>query len=155
MKRVLCFVLLLVCFAFPALAESPIPADEDDITVMLEQALAQSDFDYSCVILNRKNGMFVVDVAIDGMTENALALKAAGFDETFEAWAGIRGAIQSMHASMLEMFSIVHRDDLKLILNLVNDDAYIREDYSTIKYNPLLSVGIFGTVDIDVLSESY
>ena len=151
MKKLLCLVLLILCFAVPAHAESVIPADDDDITIMLEEAIAHVGFDYSSVTLNREKGMFIVDVAIDGMTENLLSLKHDGYDETFEAWVGIKDVMLSMHGSIVELFKTVHREDLKLIFNVVNDDVYIREDYSTISYNPLLSIGLYGIVSVDVM----
>ena len=151
MKNLFCLVLLILCFAVPAHAESVIPADDDDITIMLEEALAQVEFDYSCVTLNREKGMFIVDVAIDGLTENLLSLKRDGYNETFEAWVGLKDVMLSMHGSIVELFKAVHREDLKLIFNVVNDDVYIREDYSTVSYNPLLSIGIYGIVAVDVM----
>ena len=151
MKNLFCLVLLILCFAVPAHAESVISADDDDITIMLEEALAQVEFDYSCVTLNREKGMFIVDVAIDGLTENLLSLKRDGYNETFEAWVGLKDVMLSMHGSIVELFKAVHREDLKLIFNVVNDDVYIREDYSTVSYNPLLSIGIYGIVAVDVM----
>ena len=151
MKKLLCLILLALFFAAPACAESPVPADDDDITVMLEEALAQMEVDYSCVTLNREKGIFVVDIAIDGMTENLLSLKREGYDETLEAWAGIKDVMLSVHGSILELFKAVHRDDLGLIFNIVNDDACIRQDYSTISYNPLLTIGLYGMVTVDVM----
>ena len=58
-----------------------------------------------------------------------------------------------LHESVLDMFENVNRDDMRLILQVVNDDVFIREDYRTIQYNPLLSIGIFGTVAVDVMEE--
>lgn len=153
MKRLFCLVLLILCFAVPACAESVIPADEDDLVRMIDESLEEVDFDYHNVTLNRKDKIIVVDVAIDGMAENLLTLKSEGCDESFEAWVGIKDVMLSMHTSILDMFKIVHRDDMRLVFQIVNDDAFIREDYSTIRYNPLLSIGIFGIISIDVMSE--
>lgn len=153
MKRF--FVLIIVVLLLPclALAESPvIPADDDDILIMLEESIAQLECDYSCVTLNRKQGIFVIDIAFDGLTESILAHKAEGYNENFEQWVQFKEGMLFAHASTLEMFKTVHREDLKLIINIVNDDAYIREDYSTISFNPLLSVGVFGTVGFDAMT---
>ena len=142
----------MVC-VIPSSAEVPIiPADDDDIVIMLEEAISQMGWDYSCVILNREKGIFVVDVAIDGLTENLLALKDEGCDETFEPWVQVKEFMLVMHGSILELFKTVHREDLRLMLNIVNDDAYIREDYSTISHNPLLSIGIYGMVAVDEMA---
>lgn len=155
MKKIVCLFLVLsiLVFAIPCNAEVPvIPADDDDIVIMLEEALAQMELDYSCVTLNRDKGIFVVDVAVDGLTKNLLALKSEGYDENFEEWVQVKNAMLFLHSSILELFKTVHREDLRLILNIVNDDAYIREDYSTISHNPLLNIGVFGMVAIDEMA---
>ena len=145
---------MVLALSIPAMAESAvIPADDDDITIMLEDAFSEMGLDYCNVILNREKGIFVIDMAIDGLTKSALAFKAFGFDETYETWAQCRTSLEQMHKYVLNLFKTVGREDLRLILNMVNDDVYLREDYENIRYNPLLSVGIFGTVDIDVMSE--
>lgn len=156
MKKMLfvLFLLLALVLSVPACAESAVyPADEDDLVSMTKDVLKESGFEHYEVTLNRKDKIIIVDVAIDGMTEQFLALKDAGYDETLEEWCGIKDALLSMHSSILEMFRIVHREDIRLIFQLANDDAFIREDYSTIRYSPLLSVGIFGFVSIDVMAE--
>lgn len=147
-------LILAFCFVIPfAEGTTVIPADDDDLVVMLEEVLQTLELDYSCVTLNRKQSTIVVDVAVDGLTENLLALKAEGFDETFEQWVQIKDSMQSFYSAIIDMFKTVHREDMRLIFNIVNDDAYIREDYSTISHNPLLSFGIYGTVFIDEMSE--
>ena len=153
MKKLLCLFLLVLCFAVPACAESVIPADDDDITIMLEEAFSEMGLDYCNVILNREKGMFVIDMAIDGLTQSVIAFKFLGFDETYEPWAQCRTSLEQMHSYVLNLFKTVGREDLRLILNMVNDDVYLREDYENIQYNPLLSVGIFGNVHVDVMSE--
>ena len=158
MKRLLCVIslLMVLLLAVPACAESHIiPADDDDLKSMIEKTLNEVAFDYSNVTLNRERKIIVVDVAFDGMTEQLLALKTIGADETFEDWQAIKSVFLTMHSSITDMFKTVHREDMRLIFQLVNDDAFIREDYSTIRYNPLLSIGIFGTVNIDILDENY
>ena len=148
------FLLMVLAFSVPAFAESAvIPADDDDITIMLEEAFAEIGLDYCNVILNSEKEMFVIDMAIDGLTQSVIAFKYFGFDETYEPWAKCRTNLQQMHRFVLDMFKSVGREDLRLILNMVNDDVYLREDYENIQYNPLLSVGIFGNVHIDVMSE--
>lgn len=152
MFRLFAFVLAL-CIVVPfAQGTTAIPADDDDIVVMLEELLQSLEFDYSCVTLNRKQSIIVVDVAVDGLTENLLALKAEGFDETLKEWVQIKDSMQSLHSAIIDMFKNVHREDMRLMLNIVNDDAYIRQDYSTISHNPLLSFGIYGTVYIDEMA---
>lgn len=155
MKKLLCLILLILCFAVPACAESVIPADDDDVKIMLEEAFSAMGLDYCNVILNREMGMFVIDIAIDGLTENLLTLKSLGFNENYEPWVETKEVFMSMFDSVLEMFKTVHRDDLRLIINVVNDDAYIREDYSTIRYSPLLSIGTFRMFVYDVMDENY
>lgn len=156
MKKLFCLVLLVLCFAVPACAESAvIPADDDDVKIMLEEAFAEMDLDYCNVILNREMGMFVIDIAIDGLTENLLTLKSLGLNENYEPWVKTKEVFMSMFDSVLELFKSVHRDDLRLIINVVNDDAYIREDYSTIRYSPLLSIGTFRMFVYDVMDENY
>ena len=120
---------------------------------MIEESLAVVDFDYYNVTLNRKNQIIVIDVAFDGLTEQLLALKTLGFDETMEEWCAIKEVYLTMYSSIRDMFKTVHRDDMRLIFQIVNDDAFIHEDYSTIRYNPLLSIGIYGIISIDVMSE--
>ena len=150
------FLLLFLVLSVPTCAESAaIPADEDDLVSMIEDALGEVGFDYCNVTLNRKDKIIVVDVAFDGMTEQLLALKTLGFDDSLEDWREVKSVFLSMHTSILDMFKTVHRDDMRLILQLVNDDAFIREDYSTIRYNPLLSIGIFGFASIDVMAEDF
>lgn len=122
---------------------------------MLEEVFSQMNLDYCNIILNREKGMFVIDIAIDGLIENVLALKSLGYNETYEPWINTKEAFMTMFDSTLEMFKIVHRDDLKLIINVVNDDAYIREDYSTIRYSPLLSIGTFRMFYNDIMDENY
>lgn len=156
MKKLLCALCLLLMLALciPVCAESTvIPADEDDLVRMLEEALEQSGYDYSCVTLNRDNKIIVVDIAVDGLTADVLSLKELGFDETFEPWAEMKEAMLTVYDGIRDMFCNVHRDDMRLILQVANDDACIREDYSTIRYSQLLSIGIFGTVSIDVMAE--
>lgn len=152
MKKLLCALclLLMLTLCFPAVAET---ADDAAIINMLEDAFSEIGLDYFNVILNEDRGMVVVDMAIDGLTANLLALKNQGFDETHEAWAEARTNYMTMHGIILDMFEDFGRSDLRLILNMVNDDAYIREDYSTIRYNPLLSIGVLGTVAFDVMAE--
>ena len=147
--------LLVICFAISfAGATTVIPADDDDLVSMLEDVLQTLELDYSCVTLNRKQNIIVVDVAVDGLTKELLALKAGGFDETIKEWVQIKDSMQSFYSAIIDMFKIVHREDMRLMLNIVNDDAYIRQDYSTISHNPLLSFGIYGTVYIDEM-EAY
>lgn len=156
MKKLLCIVFLLIVLALsiPACAESAAyPADDDDLVRMIEESLAVVDFDYYNVTLNRKNQIIVIDVAFDGLTEQLLALKTLGFDETMEEWCAIKEVYLTMYSSIRDMFKTVHRDDMRLIFQIVNDDAFIHEDYSTIRYNPLLSIGIYGIISIDVMSE--
>jgi hypothetical protein len=149
-------LLLTLALAVPVCAESTIiAADEDDLVIMLEEALEQMEFDYSSVTLNREDKIIVMNIATDGLTADLLALKELGFDETYEPWAEMREAMVYLHKSVLDMFSTVHREDMKFILNVVNDDAYIREDYSTIYYNPLLTVSLYSMVFNDVMEEDY
>jgi len=155
-KKLFCVVLLAVCFAVPAFAESAvIPADEDDLVRMIEESLAEVDFDYHNVTLNRKDKIIVIDVAFDDLTEQLLALKSLGFDETMEEWCAIKEVYLTMYSSIRDMFKTVHRDDMRLIFQIVNDDAFIHEDYSTIRYNPLLSIGISGMISVDVMDKHY
>lgn len=151
MKKLFCLVLLVLCFAVPACAESAAVPSDDDVKIMLEETFAEIGLDYCNVILNREKGMFVVDMAIDGLTKSVIAFKYFGFDETYEAWANCRTSLEQMHSYALSKIKAVGREDLRLILNMVNDDVYLREDYENIQYNPLLSVGIFGTVSVDVM----
>lgn len=156
MKKLFCALCLLLTLSLciPVFAESTvIPADDDDLVRMLEEALEESGYDYSCVTLNRDNKIIVVDIAMDGLTAELLALKELGADETFEPWAEMKEAMLTVYDGIRDMFSTVHRDDMRLILQLANDDACIREDYSTIRYSPLLSIGIFGFVSVDVMAE--
>lgn len=158
MKKIVClcllFILLVCCI--PCSAEvTMIPADEDDLATVLEEAFAQMELDYSHVTLNRKDGIFVIDIAIDGLTENLLSLKKDGYDETFDEWVQFKGSMLSLHGSILDMFKTVHREDLRLILNVVNDDAFIRQDYSTISHNPLLSIGVLCAVSVDELADDF
>ena len=157
MKRLLFVVslLLVLLLAVPVCAESSVIPADDDVKIMLEEAFDELGLDYCNVILNEEKGIFVIDMAIDGLTKNVLALKSFGFDETYDTWAQCRANLQGMHGFVLNMFKTVGREDLRLILNMVNDDVYLREDYENIRYNPLLSVGIFGIVDIDAMSENY
>jgi hypothetical protein len=150
-KKLLCLVLLILCFAVPACAESVIPADDDDVRIMLEEALEKMEFDYSSVTLNREKGIFVVDIALDGMAMGLIYLKGQGYDESLESWVNIKDVMLSTHADILNWFKAIHRDDLKLILNVVNDDAYIRNDYTTISFNPLLTIGTYGMVTVDAM----
>lgn len=155
-KMIRLFALILaICFAIPfAGATTVIPADDDDLVSMLEDVLQTLELDYSCVTLNRKQSIIVVDVAVDGLTENLLSLKKEGADETLKEWVQIKDSMQSFYSAIIDMFKTVHREDMRLMLNIVNDDAYIRQDYSTISNNPLLSFGIYGTVYIDEM-EAY
>lgn len=147
-------LILAICFVIPfAEGTTVIPADDDDLVIMLEECLQTLELDYSCVTLNRKQSIIVVDVAVDGLTENLLALKAEGFDETLKEWVQLKEYMQSFYSAIIGMFKTVHREDMRLIFNIVNDDAYIRQDYSTISHNPLLSFGIYGTVFIDEMAE--
>ena len=154
MKKLLCIVFLLLALCAQVFAESAvIPADDDDVKIMLEEAFSEMGLAYCNVTLNREKEMFVVDMAIDGLTQSVIAFKFFGFDETYEPWAQCRTSLVQMHSFVLDMFKTVGREDLRLILNIVNDDVYLRNDYENIRYNPLLSVGIFGNIYIDVMSE--
>ena len=156
MKRLLftlCLLLTLLMCSHVCAESTVIPADDDDLVRILEEALEQSDYDYSCVTLNRDNKIIVVDIAMDGLTANVLALKELGADETYEPWAEMTEAMLTVYDGIRDMFSTVHRDDMRLILQVANDDACIREDYSTIRYSPLLSIGIYRIVSIDVMAE--
>ena len=158
MKKLLCLCLLfsLVTCAVPCKSEVPaIRADDDDIVIMLEEALSEMEWSYSCVTLNSEKGIFVIDLALDGLTEYLLLLKKEGYDETFDQWVQVKGIMLSLYESILDMFKTIHREDLRLILNIVNDDAYIREDYSTISHNPLLSIGVFGSISIDEMADGF
>lgn len=156
MKKLFCSLALLLILALPStvFAESAvIPADDDDVRIMLEEALSEMGLDYCNVILNREMEMFVIDMAINGLTQSVIAFKSFGFDETYDPWAECRTSLEQMHSFVLDMFKSVGRDDLRLILNMVNDDVYLRNDYENIRYNPLLTVGVFGFVSFDVMSE--
>lgn len=156
MKKLFCtvFLILVLVPSVPVCAESAIiPADDDDVRIMLEEAFSEMGLSYCNVILNREKEMFVIDMAIDGLTQSVIAFKFFGFDETYEPWMQCRTNLQQMHSFVLDMFKTVGREDLRLILNMVNDDVYLRQDYENIRYNPLLSVGIFGNIYIDVMSE--
>ena len=50
------------------------------------------------------------------------------------------------------MLHILGRNDLNLSISIVNDDAYIHQDYSTISYNPILSIRN-GTIYIDIVKD--
>lgn len=152
MKRIIfCFVLVVtICLAIPfASVATEIRADDDDLVFMLEELLQTLELDYSCVTLNREKSIIVVDIAVDGLTKQLLALKAEGHDENFVQWVQIKEYTHDFYSAIIDMFKTVHRDDMRLMFNIVNDDAYIRQDYSTISHNPLLTYGIFGTVAID------
>lgn len=156
MKKLFCavFLLMVLALSVPVCAESSvIPADDDDVRIMLEEAFAEMGLNYCDVILNKEKEMFVIDMAIDGLTQSVIAFKFFGFDETYEPWAQCRTSLEQMHSFVMNMFKTVGREDLRLILNLVNDDVYLRNDYENIRYNPLLTVGIFGFVSFDVMSE--
>ncbi len=155
MKRMLCAlcILLMLAWVVPVCAESfVIAADEDDLVSMLEEALEQMECDYYEVTLNRKDKIIVVDIGMDGLTAYLLALKELGADETYEPWEEAKEAFLFLHDSILDMFATVHRDDMRLMLNVVNDDVFLRQDYSTYGYNELLTIvkGIFIT---DVMEE--
>lgn len=156
MKKLVCcfFLIASLLIITPCNADHTIiPADDDDICAILEENMSQMGFDYFSVVLNREQEIIVINVAIDGLTEQLLTLKENGIDETFEQWVQVKETMLFVHASILDFFETVHREDLRLVLNIVNDDAYIREDYSTISHNPLLCIGVQGFIMVDEMKE--
>ena len=70
-----------------------------------------------------------------------------------ECAVAIRDAFVNFYDSISLMLHIVGRNDLNLSISIVNDDAYIHQDYSTISYNPILSIRN-GAIYIDIVKES-
>lgn len=155
MKKVVIMFLLfaIILSSSFAFAESSTKAENDDLIQMLESAFSSFDLDYLDITMNEEKNMCVINIAVDGLAESAISIHDSGTQEEFYQWEQFRQIMVNLHSEVLSFFREVGREDLNLILSVVNDDAYFREDYKTIQYNPLLSVGIFGIICVDTISQ--
>lgn len=111
----------------------------ESIVSDVEKWLAEG-FDHYWVTYNEKNNNLMVNIAMDGLATSMIAIKHAGNDENYPIWVQTKGVILTLHDELSNYLTSAGYSVTNLIVQLVNDDAYIREDYSTIQYNPLFSV---------------
>lgn len=153
MRKTLCFFLVLcaiVVFPFPAFCANTISADVDDIISMIKSVISSEEGIYCEAHFNEKQNLIYVEIAFDGLATEVVYNCKKGVDPASEEWIVFQEAMMYLYDSLSTMLHIVGRDDLNLALSIVNDDAYIRQDYSTISYNPILAIRN-GVVYIDIV----
>lgn len=146
MRKTCALLVVLVSFVLPlcSFAESsPFRADADEVISTIETLLAEG-FEYSWVYYNETINNLTIDIAYDGLVSSLLEMKQAGYDRNHAYWVQTKGIMLIMHDELSSYLSSVGWKDTNLIVQLVNDDAFIRNDYSTIQYNPLFSATTIG-----------
>ena len=133
-------------------AESASDPDIERITKSLEDDFSKN-YDYYNIIYNDKLNMFVVDIAFDGLMSMLIEAKNQGHDENMSEWVQMKDVMFLIYDAEIEFFKLEGREDIKLMFQIVNDDAFIHKDYSTIIYNPLFSISRMRTVLYDFMAE--
>ncbi len=159
MKKLFCVLfLLLLCLAFPVCAESSVSvSSNEDVKLYLEQYLS-AEFDYCDIVYNENLNSFYVGLSTDGLTKNVVEWLKNGKDETYEPWVQIKESVLEKENSIIDYYKSIGREDLHVMVSLLNDDAYMRNDYSSISINPLFcvtnnSAGYYNAVVTDCMAE--
>lgn len=129
-----------------------VPADTDDIIYMIESLYDTEKSIYCKAYYNEDLNQIHIDIAFDGFITEVVCFCKKGIDPNCKEWLAIREAFVDFYDSISLMLHILGRNDLNLSISIVNDDAYIHQDYSTISYNPILSIRN-GTIYIDIVKD--
>lgn len=150
MKRLVCLLVvlcLLVVFPFSALGSS----DVGTIVSQINEIGSNNEYaDYFLATYDYETSSIIVDMAINGMLEGTMVLIRA--DDVNDGWYLPYNDAVMLYEVLNLFLRYNNAENINLVLRLVNDDAYIRHDYSTIAYNPLLVIKN-GEVVFDMVEE--
>ncbi|MGN0629263.1 MAG: hypothetical protein ACI4IW_06505 [Oscillospiraceae bacterium] len=99
----------------------PTPVSATEIMAQIEAA-AKGQVDYFS-IEGDETGI-TVSLAMNGIAEELLYASSLGYDETYEPWASNREALLNLYFLFEELIADNGREDIVLMVNLVNDTNY-------------------------------
>lgn len=151
MKRFICLLAvlsLLVVIPFSAFASPDIGTIVSQINEVGNGFSA--DGDYFRATYDYETKSVIVDIAIDGMLESTMILIRA--DDVNDGWYLPHNDMVMVYEVLNLFLRYNNAENINLVLRIVNDDAYIRQDYSTIVYNPLMVIKN-GEIVFDMVEE--
>jgi len=136
-------LLLVVCLVVTtsfSFAETASNAKLDDETVIstIEAWLYSEGYDYCLVQFydNANSNMTCLEakVTFDGVTSSMITLKKAGHGPNSPKWVQTKAKMLTEIEEITAYLESVGYANVNVLMVLVNDDIYLREDYSTDKY---------------------
>lgn len=114
--------LIVLTFAFASsFAEVEPKADAAERAVAELQETLSKEFTYCDVYYFEEMDRIKVRVAVNGLSDLVDEIIAAGYDETFEAWAEYREGMIAFYDALLEYVQTNYREDLTITFHLVNE----------------------------------
>ena len=141
MKK-MCFFLVvcltLVCSVSFAETASNAKPDTETVVSTIEGWLYSEGYDYCLVQFydNTNSNMTCLEakVTFDGVASSMIAIKKAGHGPNFPKWVQVKAKILTEIEEITAYLESVGYVNVNVLMILVNDDIYLREDYGTDKY---------------------
>lgn len=115
-------LLIVLVFAFASsFAEVEPKAEAAARAVSDLQKSLSSEFSYCDVYYFEEMDRIKVRVAVNGLSDLVDEMIAAGYDETFEAWAEYREGMIAFYDALLAYVKSNYREDLTVTFHLVNE----------------------------------
>lgn len=154
MKKTFCLLVVLcslIVLPFSALGSTKLYVHEY-IEIMV--ATLPDSVDWCNVTYDYTQNAIVLDVAENGLAETiAIVDENENLLSVFTPkWQGFKENMINSCTQLKSGLNEYVMGDVHLILRIVNDDAVLRNDYSTITYNPLLVIKD-GVVVTDIVED--
>lgn len=145
MKKFLCFLVVLcsmIVLPFSALGSTNVNHEVICAVIsMIEDGISSSPNVWTNVTYDYTQNAIILDMASDGFVKTVFFNFDNGLSPTVqEAWDSLKDKMINMCNSYVSVLRKYGYNDIHIVFRLVNDDVYIRNDYSTITYNPLLVI---------------
>jgi len=115
------FLIVLALALASSFAEVEPKAESASRAVSELQETLSKEFTYCDVYYFEEMDRIKVRVAVNGLSDLVDEIIAAGYDETFEAWAEYREGMIAFYDALLEYVQTNYREDLTVTFHLVNE----------------------------------
>ena len=114
--------LIVLAFALASSFAEVEPKAEPAARAVSElQETLSKEFTYCDVYYFEEMDRIKVRVAVNGLADLVDEITAAGYDETFEAWAEYKEGMIAFYDALLEYVQTNYREDLTVSFHLVNE----------------------------------
>lgn len=155
MKKTICFLLVLCSMVLSPLSALCASVNQDAIDNLLSahNYVDNTEGVYSNATYNPKLNSIVFEVAYDGLAEIVIEYcDEKNYDR--EGWDETKDLFFTLYSSYEPLLSLYGLKNVSIVLCFLNDDVYIRQDYSNALYN-LLFVIKDGEVVFDIVEEMH